>query len=470
MTALPGFSLPGEGSGAVGLQDRQLQRSRPLFLCFAGYLFSQWMTIPLLGVGPWALWPTLSDLSVMAMAPCWWLCRRRLRPLTPVHRRLLLLLVIIAGLSMVSYHLYLAGVSDRDLIGVNLGKYQIYRMIQLAVVFAMVSQVPLGPARRRRLSLLVDIAFGCAVVTMLLTFSQLLPLGAVTAHLPQGDAAGPWAAYANIGKYGGAGWGTLGYNHAYVSMQLILIMALRMHLAQSDQVWKNSLFLCVLVVACFFSGSRNGLALSVLFSLTYWGRRPAALAWLISAVLALILTLPFLPSVNLAGLENTDGSILERQATLFEAGDKDNLSGRDELWAAKLAFLNQRPLRWFVGGGFGSGWDSTDSGESAHLLPLHIVTEAGIFGLALGMVLFFQILTALRRSESPPQAMFWATLIFLLSGVTQETFYPVPALLGFMHFYAAGVAIALHPTACEAEEGLSSLNPVGPPLVEPGGQ
>lgn len=437
--------LPG-GARSPGNGDRQTARSRPLFVCLACYLFSQWLTIPVIGVGPWALWPTLSDLSILAMVASWGWSRRSLLPLGPVQRRLALLLGGVALGSMVSYNLYLASLVDHDLIGINLGKYQIYRMVQLAAVFITVSQVPLNPARRRWLGRLMDAALLCGAASMLLTFSQLLPLGALTAHLPQGDAAGPWAAYANIGKYGGAGWGTFGYNHAYVSMQLILIMALRMHLTPLSQAWSHCLFLCVTVVACFFSGSRNGLALSVLYALTFLLRRPLYLAWLTTAVLTLLLASPLLPSVNLAGLENTDGSILERQATLFEAGDKDNLSGRDELWNSKLEFLNEKPLRWFVGGGFGSGWDSTDSGESAHLLPLHIVSEAGIFGLALAMVIFAQVLIALRQRESSPQAIFWVTLVFLLSGATQETFYPVPALLGFMHFYAAAVAIALQPT------------------------
>ncbi|NJN30144.1 MAG: O-antigen ligase family protein [Synechococcales cyanobacterium RM1_1_8] len=435
--------LEAEGDHRGGLGDRQLARSRPLFICFAIYLFSQWVTIPVIGVGPWAMWPTLSDLSILAMVPLWFCCRRSLRPLLPVQRRLLVLLAIVAMGSLVSYCGYLGSLSDRDLIGVNLGKYQIYRMFQLAAVFGMVCQIPLDQGRRQRLSLLVDMALLCGVFTMFMTFFKVIPLGALTAHLPPGDAGGPWSAYVNIGKYGGAGWGAFGYNHAYVSIQLLMIMGLRLHLAPPTQVWRSSIFFCITVVACFFSGSRNGLALSVLYSLTFFLRHPKCLVWLFTGLLTLIVFSPLLPNVDLGGLENTDGSILERQATLFEAGDKDNLSGRDELWGAKIEFLNQKPLRWFFGGGFGSGWDSTDSGESAHLLPLHIVTEAGIIGLGLAILIFFQILIALQKTESSPKAVFWITWIFLISGVSQETFYPVPALLGFMHFYGATVAIAL---------------------------
>ncbi len=442
-TAFPPTGLDINGSTQA---ERALGGSRLLFGLLLCYLFAQCITIPLVPAGPWAMWPTLSDLTVLGLGGAWLLQRRHLQPMTQVQRRVFLLLGVMAIASMISYNFYVGSVRDGDLIGIKLGQYQVYRMLQVVVVFGITAKLPIDAKRQKWLSWVVDAALIVGCLTVLLTFFQVIPLGSITAHLPPGKGSGPWSAYANIGKYGGAGWGTLGYNHAYVATQLSMLLGLRMHLAPASQDWRNTGFLLFTILACFFSEARTGLGLILFYALIFFLKKPLCLAWLMAAFLTLIVVSPFLPGLDLSGLESTDGSLIERQATLLDAGNTENLSGRDERWAAKIHFLNDRPVRWIVGGGFGSGWDTTDSGESAHLLPLHILSEAGVIGLGLAILLFGQILIALRQQEAMPQAMFWMSITHLLSGLAQETFYPVPALIGFLHFYFCSVAIALRPT------------------------
>jgi hypothetical protein len=106
--------------------------------------------------------------------------------------------------------------------------------------------------------------------------------------------------------------------------------------------------------------------------------------------------------------------------------------------------LNQKPIRWVLGTGFGTAVDADPVlHQDAHMLPLQIIIETGVIGLIVATYLFSTILRYLYVSEVGFKPLFWATVALLIGSLTQETFYPVPALGHFIGFYLCSVAIAL---------------------------
>jgi len=134
------------------------------------------------------------------------------------------------------------------------------------------------------------------------------------------------------------------------------------------------------------------------------------------------------------------GSTVERSLTLFNVTEAENLSDRDIIWEDRIEFLNADFSRWLMGTGFGN---TVNSGSNAHMLPLHLIVETGIFGLTIFALLGLWVLRMLWRYDWYIKPIFWATVMLLFSSATQETFYPVPSLSYFLGLYLTTVAITL---------------------------
>ncbi|MCE5200359.1 hypothetical protein LLG39_15440, partial [bacterium] len=130
----------------------------------------------------------------------------------------------------------------------------------------------------------------------------------------------------------------------------------------------------------------------------------------------------------------------ERQASIADPLDPQNLSGRTGIWHDSIAFLNMDPVRWIVGAGPGS---VAQYGYNAHCLYLHITMEAGILGLMLFLLFSYRTVSYLKRFERGAKPLMWMTIAFLISALTQETFYPVPAFQHFLGLYLCSIAIVL---------------------------
>lgn len=133
-------------------------------------------------------------------------------------------------------------------------------------------------------------------------------------------------------------------------------------------------------------------------------------------------------------------TIVARQTSTFEGYKADNLAGRTNIWEAHLQSLDDRPWTWMVGYGFGS---AITRGNQAHMQPLNMVSEIGLIGLAIGLVLMGITLKALWDWEAAGHPMLWGTVALLFTSLTQETLYPVAAFGHFLGFYLVAVAIAL---------------------------
>jgi hypothetical protein len=422
----------------------QEKSTKWLFLALCFYILSQGFTIPLIPIGPWSTWPNLSDFATGLLVLTFLLnFTRKKPPASSANNKIFLFLIIILLASILSYLWYLSNLIDGDAPGIRLGIYQFYRIVQFICVFGVTAQIPLTPERINILKQITNLVLIFVCLSIILTFVGIVPLKAITAHLPNDPGtAGPWSHFALMGPNGGLGWGTIGYNHAYVAAQVTMLASLRMHLGLGKQVLFDFFLLFLSIFSCLISGSRAGFFSMIVFAAIYVLKKQASTGIAITmAILFLsVATIASLPSLVSGSNENP---IIERQATLLDAGNTENLAGRDEYWVERIDFLTREPIRWIFGVGFGSAWDRWGGGESAHMLPLHIILENGIIGLLIFGVLFYKILYSLYRYEATDKAIYWATIALLLGSLTQETFYPVSAMGNFLGFYLCSVAIAL---------------------------
>jgi O-antigen ligase len=317
------------------------------------------------------------------------------------------------------------------------------------------AHIPLTPERINVLRRIIEavLIFVCAGI--ILTYFSIVPLSALTAHLPKSpDIAGPWSNYAYLAGFGGMGWGTIGYNHAYVAAQVIMLVSLKIHLILNQKLFFDNMLLFVSIIACFLSESRAGLATILIFAMICWFQKP--IYAVIAAVVAVVIgTTAIAFASKLRDLTSVEGSTIEHQATLLEANNAENLNGRAEIWIDRLALLDKEPMLWFLGSGFGS---AVDSGANAHMLYLHIILETGLFGLLIFVLLFSRILYYLYIYELRVKPIFWVTVAFLVSSLTQETFYPVPAFGHFIGLYLCSLAIALQSCGYKKESQQFALN------------
>jgi O-antigen ligase len=418
------------------------------FIALCLYLLSQSFTIPILAIGSWATWLTLPDLAtvllVLTFILNYW--HKKSAVVSSANKKMFVVLIFVFLCCIMSYLIYFSNLIDLNANGVRLGIYQIYRLIEFLCVFAVTAQIPLTPKRIDVLKQITNFLLIFVCLSIILTFFAIVPLNALTAHLPQGkDVAGAWSEYARLGKIGGRGWGTISYNHGCVAAHVTMIAALRIYLGLGKQVKIDFLLLFLSLIACFITESRTGFLGILLFVIVYMLTKPrnTVIAISLAALLLGIVALTSIGNLDSVNLVSVQGSVLERQTTLLDAGNAENLSGRDSIWEEKIKFLNQEPWRWVVGTGFGSAWDNGVDSGSAHLLFLHIIIENGIIGLLVFAVLFYKILSLLYQNELYIKPIFWVTIIFLFTSFTQEIFYPIPAMGSFIGFYLCSVAIAL---------------------------
>jgi hypothetical protein len=426
----------------------QIERTRWSFVALCMFVLSQAYTIPIIPVGPWPLWPRLSDFAAILLLAATFLQRSYLWTPSLANRQILRGSLVFFWLALLSYLGYLFAINGEATAGARSGAFQIYTLALFFSVFVAISHVPLDERRLHILRRLTDVVLVVVIVGVILTFFEVVSLAALTPQLPRGvEEAGPWYRYglslAETGEDRG-GWGTIGYNHAYVASQLLLLIGLRLNLQSKIEETSGSVLLLLSLIAVFLTHSRAGFIAALLFAAVYWLKKPLhAFVALAAVAVALLLALALAPEQLASVLDQpTLSSTLERQETLTNPADPDNLSGRTDIWREHIKFLDQRPLRWVIGAGFGATADNDI--DNAHMIYLQIVTEIGVVGLLVFLALFASILSQLRRCEHRSKALFWATLVLLFASLTQETFYPVPAQGFFLGFYLCTVAIVLH--------------------------
>lgn len=409
------------------------------FFALCVYLLSQCFEIPLIAIGPsWAVWPVLSDVAVGLMLAGWVFGRRRLwirhRANGAVFGAVGLAVAAMCAAFLLSSLRSVLSVGDYER-GTSFGLFQVYRMLEFLIVFRVTAGVPLTPRRVLVLSRIAGIALVGAFVGIIGTYTGALPTPTLVAHLPSDiNLAGPWVVMSN-GQWHEAG--TIGHNHSYTSVQLLMLgaLALGLRVRKRHPAYEAA---CLLMSAAgvFLSGSRAGMAAAIVFVLAIFARKPA------SALLAVLVCALLLAGYwdLLGDMDLGIGETAQRQLTLARANDPENLSGRAGIWADTLALLAEDPVRWVTGVGPGL---IAETGYNAHMLYLHIVVEGGLIGLLIFAWAMWRILKTLHTVELWEKPIFWASIALLVSSVTQETLYPVPAMGHFLGLYFCAVALAV---------------------------
>jgi O-antigen ligase len=429
----------------------QLQRTKWLFFALCCYLLSQSFTVPILPIGPWAIWPGLSDFAFLLIAFTFIRCRQYTTPLSLPNKRIFSIFIIILLGCVQSYLCYLASAAP-NANGPPFGAFQLYRLVEYFSLFWFIGRIPLTTERLQVMRQIVDGVLIFVCLGVFLTYAGIIPLSSITAHLPK---VGAWQYYEGVGQIGTKGLGFVGYNHAYVAAQVMMLLILRLHLGTNQKKDLSNTFLLILsTLTVFISESRSGFAAILFLMSLYLISKPiyalciVNLAWILPVMASTL----GLQSIEVNSVE---GSIIERQLTVFQANKSENLSGRDERWAAHLSALDENPVNWFVGNGFGS---AIDRGDNAHMLYLQITSETGLIGLSVFIILFSRILFYLYKIEIKEKPFFWGTITFLITALSQETFYPQPALGQFLGFYMGSVAIVLRiPYSIVVEDSLHDL-------------
>ncbi|HVN94188.1 MAG TPA: O-antigen ligase family protein [Terracidiphilus sp.] len=437
------------------------------FILLCLFVLSQAYAVPLFTVGPsWATWPTAGDLVIAAIVPIV-LARRFMgagQIRNKANKRILVLLVALLAACTCSYVILCRAMPILYLTetgrAAEFGEYQLYRIVQAIVTFAFASQIDLTIPRRKILALTTVAALLVVCAALFLEYLSIVPASAYAGHLPKSlSVAGPWAYYASAN--GAFGYGTIGFNHAYSSSQVLLLLVLYLFLEPKARNFTRAALVFIAEAAILISGCRAVFAGSLLFLAALFIRRPrvlAAFAWIFLAVAALTTGLaPSAPDVMRPALD---------RVSAINPFDEEDPGERDQLWLGQIQYLNEKPLRWLTGGGFGTAVEETGN---AHMMYLQILNETGIVGLAAFAFAFAEIFRQLRRAGPESRPMIFGTLAILVASIAQETLYPVPAMGQFIAFYALCLALALRPTRNSAARGILILdvspNQTAPQLV-----
>jgi len=435
------------------LETRFAGRARPVretpvqviasWLCCA-YVLSQIYMVPVWLVGPsWSVWPSLADFVIPIMLVLLPFLKRAGVGVPPEIVTLQRLFLVLGGGLVLSYlvltldpfHLNSAVMFNDK--GQAVGLYQLYRVCQSLIVFWIALCAPLNGSHRRRLCHMVGITFWISAALLLADYFHVLSTPMLAPHIPRDlQLAGPWAYYSR--GVVGQPVGTIGFHHVYPSIQLLVLAALYLHLLSERHFWLHALVLSGLGVCGFVGGSRSGfVAICVFIAGVVVSHMRRFLAMVVTATMLIIAALQFSESVSRAF-----AAAVERQSTISSSYEDDGFAGRVEIWNERVVLLNDNPLLWLVGTGFGS---AVQSGSNGHMLYLHITLECGLIGLAAFLAVMWRILALLwRRSDT--RVVYFATIALLVSALTQETFYPVPALSQFGSLFLLCVAIAVRGT------------------------
>jgi len=421
--------------------------SSPLpFLGLCAYLLTQAHMIPLRAIGPsWAVWPRFADISFAILALLAVIAGSKGVNVSAANRRIFNFLVVGFGVCILSYFVVTIGMGGTATKGANDGIYYMYRVTQAIIIYWATMRITFTPKRLKILSFITTGVFIFVCTMCLLTKFRVVPTSLLAVQLPiNKNVSGSWAKYfANMS----VGWGTISYNHAYVSAQVILLLAVRMNLSRKRHLFTDSALILLAAVTCFISDSRAGLAALVLFAGMLFLRN-----WIyLIGIGALLLIGSFFFSPG-SLQQNEDFEVVsERASGTLDPLKDQQFQARMQIWEGYLDAFQKEPHTWIVGRGFGS---ARSYGQPAHMMFLTIMSEIGIVGVSAFLLFFFIIITSLHNQEQPPQAMLYMTLALLASCMTQETLWPVPSMGHFVAFYLCAVAIALR---VKTEGPLSTL-------------
>lgn len=430
-----------------------LRATRLVFFLLCCFLASQMYTLPVLVVGPWAMWPTLPDVVFVGLVGAWIITPRSRNPVTGNARKILVAFTLLTAVVCLSYVLFtllafnLDSVSFASNQGVGFGFFECVRMVQVLVLAWIAVSVPLPQERITKLRRIATAVAWIVCLSVIATYVGVIETSQLAPHIVNDEAiSGAWWHYVN--NHNSYGLGAISYTHANVAAHILLLVGFTVHLA-GDARWKsNAPLLLIALLATLLTGSRAGFVAMALVVGVYLIRRSPRWIFnmsLAGAAIALFVLVIMSSSPPAPGdSQSAFLAMVDRQAAALQPFESGNLVGRGDIWAGRIDALNHDPIRWLIGWGFGSSPD-TGPGLSPHMMFLQIIVELGLWMLVVICVWFAWLLTHLWRAGGQDKVMFWTTVALLLSSLTQETFYPVPSTGVFLAVYMLSVIITLCP-------------------------
>jgi O-antigen ligase len=416
-------------------------------LPFAGlfaYLVSQAFTVPVLAIGPsWALWPTLSDFAGWFLVGATFLSsgRQAFRGATRKQKILLSMLTLIVGGCAVSYMVHYAsanGITSGRATYREVAEYQLYRLVQFTLLYWAAISVSMTPKRLDILKKLLPWVLVVVCLGLILEFLGIVEPSIYAAHLPRDPSiAGAWANYVASGRFGR---GTISYDHAYSSVQVLLLLALSLHLRGTrPHDFYNSGLTMMAIVAIWTTGCRAVMVASLVFLAGVYFRKLFDLA----AVLTVVAITTILIVASFPDLSTPVYRAVAEESATRATYDVDGVGGREELWQRRIDFLREDPSRLFVGAGIGSDTSNATwpGGGNAHNLYLEIMVEHGAIGLIVFLWVISFVLSAIYRCDAPPRPMFWAWVAILVASFAQVTLYPIAWTGQFIGFCLVTISI-----------------------------
>ena len=423
------------------------------------FVLAQCFTLPVLAAGPsWTLWQSVPDLILWLTGACAALYLKAQG--SEAQRQLWQGLLYLGAMSVLA--LGVLYIYDDPLLGTELrfGAFALYRLFQVLLVFWIASRLDYTQALLSRWHRLALLAFVVTCAGIFYTAFSGAPILFLGQHLPRGlGVSGPWEAYY---LYQEAGLGFVGFNHGYAALQVMLLGALVLHLRERLDFGKRrdlterlgrpgrrrgggEWVLVLALAASFLCNSRAGLAGCAVFAALQLLRSPLRGALTIAGTGGLGLLLWGVLAPDL-------GSTTSRQATILDATDPANLAGRTDIWQSIFSELISDPARLLIGSGLGSA--TINKGNNAHNMLLQILFETGLVGVINVGAFFVLLLLLLSRAGPRARAVLNVTIGFLVTSLTQETFFPNVAFGSFLPLYALVVALVLaEPTAGATRPG-----------------
>ena len=425
-----------------------IKRSRLVFAAALLFVASQIFTIPLYAIGPWAAWPTAPDIMSAILLSAWILACGWQWTVNSYSKRILWVLILLLWgmllslslMTLLSAHLGWSPPTDRG--SLESALFAIGKFIHSLAMFGILATLPWSERRGALVRQVTSMVLLGVVFLVAMTYFEILGTDLLGSHLPSSDSiAGAWGWY-NQGVLTGEGVGGVGYNHAYTALQILLLLAFVRQLGPTRMSPTDYLMLVMATGGIVLSGSRAGVVgLLVYLSLSLLGSsvREKLIIGMLAGSAAAAITV--WSRGRLFDLE-----ITQRILSLADAarGKSETLSGRDSLWNAAISAIFESPGTLLFGHGLGR--TSELLGDNAHSFLLQVWIELGAAGVLMISSAMVGLLVVLSRTSPSNKSLLYASIAFLVTAATQETFYPVPAMGGFLVLYLSVISFSISNT------------------------
>jgi hypothetical protein len=398
------------------------------------YLLSHSFGIPLLAIGPsWAVWPRLDDFATIFLFLVYLSTRNNTYPMDRNERTISAIVII--GLVMTIPSILLGTVLHPDLSkGFTFGIFQTYRIGEYLLVWLCIRGMIFSPKQFDKISYAAFFIGLFVVVICIGNITGAIPPAKLTSHLPSGWVAGHFTYLmsrsgpsAAMGPYAGS-----------LTSRMILLTMVLLGSRKPSVVFRIPLIVLIAGAICFGAARAGiiGWAFAVaIFSCKSFKQLAAVMFMILLFFIAASL---FSSSVDVDVMQKAKSDIV---SIVGAENREEQLSGRPEQWAAIGRYLLSHPQAIIMGVGW--GFTANVFQGNAHCMYLHILCEAGIFGLAAYLFLLTKVYRLLQGKDRLLSAVRAAFLAYLLTSFTGEVFYPTSATGSFLGFIAAFFAIAV---------------------------